>query len=143
MPARTGQGDPVTFTDVDFSGLDGVHVLVVEANDDAREALRKILEHCGALVTVAGSTAEAHRMLAILRPHVLLTEVGMPLDGLELIRTVSALAQAHGVQIPAIGMTESHSEQGEFWAAGFAELLVKPLDPMAVCRVVRRHVTQN
>jgi CheY-like chemotaxis protein len=47
------------FADADFSGLDGVHVLVVEDADDSREALRRILDHCGALVTTAGTVAAA------------------------------------------------------------------------------------
>lgn len=130
----------MSFAAGDSIRLDGVHALVVEANDDAREPLQKILQYCGALVTVAASMAEAHRMLEILRPHVLLTDVGMPFNGLELIQAVRALAQAHGGHIPTIGMTDSHTEQIAFWTAGFADLLVRPLDPMAVCRAVRRHV---
>jgi len=47
------------------------------------------------------------------------------------------------VQIPTIAMTYDHSEQAEFWAAGVADVLVTPLDAMALCRVVRRLVTQN
>ena len=73
----------------------------------------------------------------------LVTDVGMPQDRLGLVRAVQALAQAHGVQIPTIAMTYDLSEQAEFWAAGVAEVLVKPLDAMALCRVVRRHATQN
>jgi CheY-like chemotaxis protein len=129
--------------DEDFSRLDGVHVLVVEDDDDSREALRRILKHCGALVTTAGTVNEAHRLLALLRPHVLVTDTGIPQDRLGLVRAVQALAQAHGVQIPTIAMTYDHSEQAEYWAAGVAEVLVKPLDAMALCRVVRRLVTQN
>jgi CheY-like chemotaxis protein len=129
--------------DADFTGLDGVHVLVVEDDDDSREALRQILKHCGALVTTAGTTDEAHHLLALLRPHVLVTDTGMPQDRLGLVRAVQALSQAHGVQIPTIAMTEDRTEQAEFWAAGVAEVLVKPLDAMALCRVVRRLVTQN
>jgi len=34
-------------------------------------ALRMILEHCRALVTTAGTANEAHRILALLRPHAL------------------------------------------------------------------------
>jgi CheY-like chemotaxis protein len=37
-----------------------VHVLVVEDDDDSREALRRTLKHCGALVTTAGTVNEAH-----------------------------------------------------------------------------------
>ena len=131
------------FADADFSGLDGVHVLVVEDSDDSREALRRILEHCGALVTTAGTADGAHRLLAPLRPHVLVTDTGMAQDRLGLVRAVQAVAQAHGVQIPTLAITDDNSEQAEFWAAGVAEVLVKPLDAMALCHVVRRLVTQN
>ena len=112
-------------------------------SDDSREAPRRILEHCGAFVTTAGTADEAHRLLALLRPHVLVTDVGIPEDRLALLRAVQALAQAYGVQIPTIAMTDGQSEQAKFWAAGVAEVLVKPLDAMALCRVVRRLVTQN
>jgi hypothetical protein len=46
-------------------------------------------------------------------------------------------------KVRAIAMTDAQSEQAKFWAAGVAEILVKPLDAMALCRVVRRLVTQN
>ena len=76
--------------DADFTGLDGVHVLVVEDSDDSREALRLILTHCGALVTTAGTADEAYRLLALLRPHVLVTDVEMPQDRLGIVRAVQA-----------------------------------------------------
>jgi CheY-like chemotaxis protein len=63
--------------------LDGVHVLVVEDSIDAREAIRTTLQYCGALVTAASSTAEAHRSLEILRPHVLVTDVGCPMTAFD------------------------------------------------------------
>lgn len=47
--------------------LDGVHVMVVEDNDDSRDMLRVALEYCGALVTTAGSVEEALSMLGTLR----------------------------------------------------------------------------
>jgi CheY-like chemotaxis protein len=55
------------FVDADFSGLDGGLVLVVEDSDDRREARRRILERCGALVATAGTADEAHRLLALLQ----------------------------------------------------------------------------
>jgi CheY-like chemotaxis protein len=127
----------------DFSRLDGVYALVVEDSDDSREALRVILEHCGALVTTARTANEAHRILALLRPDVLVTDTTMPQTRLELVRSVQALAQVYGIQIPTIAMTDSQSERAKFWAAGVAEVLVKPLDATTLCRAVRRLVTQD
>jgi len=61
--------------------LEGVQVLVVEDTDDYRELLRMALEYCGALVTTAASAEEAKRILDSIRPHVLVSDIGMPDDG--------------------------------------------------------------
>ena len=85
--------------------LAGVHVLVVEDTDDSREILRLALEYCGALVTPAASAEEAKRILENLRPHVLVSDIAMPDDGIELIREVMTVAQTKGLHIPAIAVT--------------------------------------
>ena len=119
--------------------LAGVHVLIVEDTDDSREVLRVVLEYCGALVTTAESAEKAKRILETLRPHVLVTDIAMPDDGLELIREVKAAAQTKGLHIPAIAITAYQGRRDELLAEGFADLLEKPLDPMMLCGVVRRH----
>ena len=119
--------------------LAGVHVLIVEDTDDSREVLRVVLEYCGALVTTAESAEKAKRILATLRPHVLVTDISMPDDGLELIREVRTVAETKGVRIPAIAITAYQGRREELLAEGFVELLEKPLDPMLLCGVVRRH----
>lgn len=120
--------------------LVGVHVLVVEDTDDSREVLRLALEYCGALVTTAESAEKAKRILETLRPHVLVTDIAMPDDGLELIREVKAVAETKGLHIPTIALTAYRDRRDELLAEGFAELLEKPLDPIELCGVVRRHV---
>jgi CheY-like chemotaxis protein len=119
--------------------LAGVHVLVVEDTDDSREVLRVVLEYCGALVTTAESAEQAKRILETIRPHVLVTDIAMPDDGLELIREVKAVAESKGIHIPAIAITAYQDRREELLAEGFAELLEKPLDPITLCGVVRRH----
>jgi CheY-like chemotaxis protein len=120
--------------------LDGVHVLVVADTDDTRELLRIALEYCGAFVTTAASAAEAKRVLENLRPHVLVSDIGMPDDGIELIREVMIVTQTKGLQIPAIAITAYQGRREELLAEGFAELVEKPLDPVSLCGIVRRHV---
>ena len=120
--------------------LAGVHVLVVEDTDDSREVLKVVLEYCGALVTTAESAEKAKRILETIRPHVLVTDIAMPDDGLELIREVKAVAESKGIHIPAIAITAYQDGREELLAEGFAELLEKPLDPITLCGVVRRHV---
>jgi len=120
--------------------LVGVHVLVVEDTNDTRELLRIALEYCGALVTTASSADEAKRILENLRPHVLVSDIAMADDGLELVREVKKVAQTKGLHIPAIAITAYRGRREELLAEGFAELVEKPLDPIALCGVVRRHV---
>jgi CheY-like chemotaxis protein len=63
----------------------------------------------------------------------------MPDNGLELIREVMTVAGKKGMRIPAIAITAYHDRREELLAAGFAELVEKPLDPIALCGVIRQH----
>ncbi len=119
--------------------LTGIHVLVVEDTADSREMLRVALEYCGALVTTAASAGEAKRVLEHVRPHVLVSDIAMPDDGLELIREVKAVAKTKGLRIPAIAITAHRDRREELLAEGFVELVEKPLDPIALCGLVRQH----
>ena len=119
--------------------LEGVHVLVVEDTDDSRELLRLALEHCGALVTAATSAADAKRVLETIRPHVMVSDIAMPDDGLELIREVKTISETKGLHILTIAITACRDRREELLAEGFAELVEKPLDPIRLCGIVRRH----
>jgi CheY-like chemotaxis protein len=123
--------------------LEGVHVLVVEDTDDSRELLRMALEYYGALVTTAASAEEAKRILDNLRPHVVVSDIGMPDDGLELIREVKMVAQTKGLDIPAIAITAYRNRREELLVEGFADLVEKPLDPIELCGVIHRHARRQ
>jgi CheY-like chemotaxis protein len=119
--------------------LEGVHVLIVEDTDDSRELLRIVLEYCGALVTAAESAERARRILETLRPHVLVTDIAMPDDGIRLIREVKAIAQTKGIDVPAIAVSAYRGRREELLAEGFVELVEKPLDPAGLCATIRRY----
>ena len=71
--------------------LDGVRVLLVEDDADAREVLGLLLEIAGAKVEAVGSVRGALRAFDGFRPDVLVSDVGMPDDdGYALIRHVRA-----------------------------------------------------
>src|SRR5258705_9120084 len=55
--------------------LDGLTVLVVDDDADARELVIIALESCGARTLVAASAAEGLRVLADRRPDVLVTDI--------------------------------------------------------------------
>jgi response regulator of citrate/malate metabolism len=71
--------------------LNGLHVLVVDDEKDTRLLLLKVLEKCGAHVTVAGSAQEALAAIVQSPPDVLVSDIGMPgEDGYSLINKVRA-----------------------------------------------------
>lgn len=67
--------------------LDGLSILVVDDDSDAREALRNLLDSLGASVTAEPSARAALAKLDKLRPDVIVSDIGMPLhDGFYLAR---------------------------------------------------------
>jgi signal transduction histidine kinase len=71
----------------DPAGLAGIKVLVVDDAADSLELTSEILKGCGATIFVADSAAVALDMLEQERPHVLISDIGMPdIDGFELLR---------------------------------------------------------
>lgn len=107
----------------------GVRVLVVDDDDDVREAVRDYLIDCGAEVVSVRSADAAILMLTETPPDVLISDVSMPgHDGVWLIRTVRALPREQGGDVPAIAMTGRLEGWEALLAAGFTEVRGKPPD---------------
>jgi CheY-like chemotaxis protein len=126
-------------SDLPTDALVGVHVLVVDDDDDARQLLRTILEYCGALVTVTASAREALNVLERVVPDALVSDISMPReDGYWLIREVRALAPERGGALPAIALTAHGQTHGpdRTLSAGFQVHLRKPIDPWELCRTL-------
>ncbi len=121
--------------------LDGLHVVVVDDNEDAREIMREALQYDGALVTVCESADEVLRVLEYLRPHVLVADIAMPWgSGLDLIRALRALPAARGGSIPAVAVTAfgARFPRSLALSEGFQEWLSKPLDVWELSRLVAK-----
>ncbi len=58
--------------------LDGVKILVVDDEPDARSLVRRVLEDCDAVVTTAASVDEALTRFRSAVPDVLISDIGMP-----------------------------------------------------------------
>ena len=72
--------------------LDGLRVLVVEDDGDGREAIAMLLTTAGADVIAVASTQAALAAMADGVPHVLVSDIGLPVeDGYVLIRKVREL----------------------------------------------------
>lgn len=111
--------------------LQGVRVLVVDDEADARELLVFVLEQAGAIVNSAASAVEALQVLTNLEIDVLISDIGMPtIDGYMLMQQVRTLLP-QGRQIPAIALTAYAGEinQQQAIAAGFQKHISKPVEP--------------
>jgi CheY-like chemotaxis protein len=121
--------------------LDGVSVLVVEDEDDNRQALAAVLDRYGARVKVARSAGEAIDALEAAIPDVLVSDIGMPgADGYELIRRVRSLNPERGGGLPALALTAYAGERERRMAAeaGYQDFLVKPVAPPRLVTIVAR-----
>ncbi|AKF10177.1 ATP-binding protein [Sandaracinus amylolyticus] len=145
LPARPDGADSATHALPEPSALngvvrlDGVQVLLVEDDDDTREALRVALSAAGAEVVDARDGAEALRALDRAVPDVIVSDVAMPvLDGYGFLRAVRARPQVGGGNVPAIAMT-AFARPEDAWRAreaGFQTHLAKPADPATVARAI-------
>jgi CheY-like chemotaxis protein len=119
--------------------LAGLHVLVVDDEEDTREYLRALLERCKATVTLAVNTTEALALTAKLRPDVLLSDIAMPVeDGYVLIQKLRAQPEAAGGRTPAIALTAHARSEDRTRAmlAGFHNHVTKPIDPEELMAVL-------
>ncbi|HKA57463.1 MAG TPA: PAS domain S-box protein [Gemmatimonadales bacterium] len=110
--------------------LDGVRVLVVDDERDARDLIRRVLEEHGAVVSAVASGREALRALAAEPPDVLLSDVGMPgMDGYQFMRSVRA-SDSDYRRVPAIALTAfaRSEDRKKALLAGYQSHLAKPFD---------------
>jgi signal transduction histidine kinase len=117
--------------------LDGLRVLVVDDEPDARELVSTMLASAGAVVTTAVSAADALTRLARAVPDVLVSDLGMPgEDGHALIRKVRASGRL--CRLPAVALTAYASQEDARRAvrAGFHTHLPKPVEPGVLAAVV-------
>jgi CheY-like chemotaxis protein len=111
--------------------LDGLKVLVVDDEPDTRELLKVGLGHCGAVVTVAASAAEAYELIMDNAPDLLISDIGMPgVDGYELIHRVRQLLADGGGKLPAIALTAYARVEDRMQAlrAGYQMHVPKPVE---------------
>jgi signal transduction histidine kinase len=110
--------------------LNGLDVLIVDDDADAREMLRTIFEQAGARPTLAASPSEAVALFRRHAPNLLVSSVGMPgNDGCVLMREIRSLPECQGGRVTAVAVTAyaSATDRERALAAGFDLFFVKPL----------------
>ena len=125
--------------------LDGLRLLVVDDEPDARELLAVGLGQCGAEVVTASSAAEAVEAVSKERFDAIVSDIGMPdEDGYELIRRVRALPPEAGGRTPAAALTAYARTEDRLRAmrAGFEMHVSKPVEltelVVVIANLVRR-----
>jgi CheY-like chemotaxis protein len=119
--------------------LDGLRVLVVDDEEDARDLIAAVLQRRGAAVFLAASAAEAVTKLQAERPDVVLSDISLrDEDGYDFIRTVRALPPESGGRTPAAALTAYGRLEDRMKAlsAGFQLHVAKPVDPAELVAVV-------
>ncbi len=117
----------------EFLRLDGISVLVVDDEPDARALVKRLLEDRQASVRTAGSVAEAMNLFRAAPPDVLVSDIGMPEeDGFALIRQVRALDRDRGGTTPAIALTAYARSEDRLKVilAGFQMHMAKPVEAL-------------
>jgi PAS domain S-box-containing protein len=119
--------------------LEGLCLLVVDDEEDARTLVAEVLGQHGAEVHVAGSAEEALERFAAIRPDVVVSDIGMPgADGFSLIRRIRSLPQDRGGRTPAVALTAytRTDDEKRAFAAGYQIHVPKPVEPEQLANVV-------
>lgn len=137
-PADT---EPETGAPESTGDLEGLRVLLVEDEADARELYRMILDASGATVVAVGTADEALRHFEADPPDVLVSDIGLPgTDGYELMRRIRSLPSPGGGTVPALALTAYAGAEHErrALAAGFQLHAAKPVSSGELVALVRR-----
>jgi CheY-like chemotaxis protein len=119
--------------------LDGLHVLAVDDDADARALVAETLEIAGARVTTVDSAEEALETLDGVSPDVLIADIGLAgVDGFELIERIRRSSNTAIRDVPAAALTAyaRAEDRVKVLKSGFHMHLAKPIDPAELVAAV-------
>ena len=123
----------------DAPRMDGLAVLVVEDDPDARQWLVQTLEGWGAHVSTASSGREALDAVSRQRLDVLVSDIRLPdTDGYELIQKIRDVEGALGRYTPAVALTAYPrvEDRARALQAGYQMHVPKPVAPHDLASVI-------
>jgi len=119
--------------------LEGIKIIAVDDDPDARHLLSAILEQCGAEVKTCESTAQALTLFENYDPDILVSDIGMPeADGYELIKKIREKEKVTGKRLPAVALTAFARTEDRLKAlsAGYNMHVPKPVEPAELIVVI-------
>lgn len=124
--------------------LNGLRLLVVDDDADAREILTFLFSGEGANIVAAATANEALEVLSLFQPDILISDIRLPdSDGYLLLLKIRNLIALQGKQIPAIALTAFSGQEyrTRSMLAGFDRHLSKPIDLEELVSVVESLVS--
>jgi PAS domain S-box-containing protein len=143
----TDSVEPVAAGD-DYKGplLNGIKVLVLDDDSDAREFLQILLSENGAHVRAVATASEAYREVQGDVPDILICDIGLPNeDGYEFIRRIRSLKESSSANIPALALTAYAlpNDRTKALVAGYHDHLTKPVEPAELLNSVASIARRN
>lgn len=109
--------------------LEGLDVLIVEDSADTLLLLSTLFRREGANVITAASASEALQSAVMKRPHIIVSDIGMPeTDGYQLLEQLRLLPGLTDVPAIAISGYASEEDRERALAVGYLALVPKPVD---------------
>ncbi|HWO09506.1 MAG TPA: response regulator [Polyangiaceae bacterium] len=115
----------------------GLHVALIEDNDDARVLMGEVLESWGHEVRQASTGAIGVDLILQQRPDIAFIDIGLPdMDGYELARQVRSALGRDGPLLIALSGFSQRRDRERASKAGFDDHLAKPANPADLRRLL-------
>jgi signal transduction histidine kinase len=126
---------------MDIHLLDGLRVLLVDDEAEARQIISTVITRTGAEVRTCESAHEALAKLSEWKPDVILSDIAMPEeDGYSFIRKVRSLPPDKGGDTPAAALTAyaRDVDRRQALAAGYQMHIAKPIGASQLVTMIAR-----
>jgi CheY-like chemotaxis protein len=117
----------------------GLHVLVIEDDEDGRQVLADVFQFAGATVTACRDAYSGLRNLDERRPDVIVCDLALPrMDGLAFLHALRAHPDPKTRRTPMIAVTAYYElySPSELRAMGCEAYMAKPLSLDRICAAV-------
>ena len=146
FPLLADRSEPITVAhsgehSVAIHSLDGLRVLLVDDEPEARQIISTVITSTGAEVKACTSASEALAKLAEWKPDVILSDIAMPdEDGYSFINKVRALPREKGGETPAAALTAYARDVDRRQAldAGYQMHIAKPIGAGQLVSMIAR-----
>jgi len=147
FPLLADRSEPITvahsgeMSSFEIRSLDGLRVLVVDDEPEARQIISTVITRTGGEVKTCTCASEALANLAEWKPDVILSDIAMPdEDGYSFIGKVRSLPRDKGGETPAAALTAyaRDVDRRQALAAGYQMHIAKPIGAGQLVTMIAR-----